>query len=175
MDLESSSPQAVPERGPMRYVWTISLIAAMGGLLFGYDFVVIGGAKPFFEKYFQLDSESLSGWANSCALLGCLVGALVSGGLSDKFGRKKLLLVAAFLFASLLGLNRLGADVLLVCRVAPLGRSGHRHDLERRAGLHRRGRAGPSPRPLRGDLPTDHLHWDRRRANRELADRRKDA
>jgi hypothetical protein len=46
----------------MRYVWTISLIAAMGGLLFGYDFVVIGGAKPFFEKYFQLNSEWLSGW-----------------------------------------------------------------------------------------------------------------
>ncbi|MCC6123328.1 MAG: sugar porter family MFS transporter [Pirellulales bacterium] len=87
-------------RSPMAYVWTISLIASMGGLLFGYDYVVIGGAKPFFEKYYQLNSEWLSGWANSCALLGCLAGALVSGGLSDKFGRKKLLLVAAFLFAS---------------------------------------------------------------------------
>ena len=52
----------------------ISLVAAMGGLLFGYDWVVIGGAKPFFEKFFQLDSESLSGWANSCALVGCLLG-----------------------------------------------------------------------------------------------------
>ena len=36
------------------YVWAISLVAAMGGLLFGYDWVVIGGAKPFFERYFEL-------------------------------------------------------------------------------------------------------------------------
>src|SRR5208282_1754575 len=80
-------------------IWLISLVAAMGGLLFGYDWVVIGGAKPFFEKYFELHSEHLVGWANSCALLGCLLGSLVSGGLSDKFGRQKLLLVSALLFA----------------------------------------------------------------------------
>ena len=83
----------------MRYVWLISLAAAMGGLLFGYDWVVIGGAKPFFEPFFHLQSEALRGWANSCALLGCLVGAVFTGGLSDRFGRKRLLLVAALLFA----------------------------------------------------------------------------
>lgn len=82
-----------------RFIWLISLIAAMGGLLFGYDWVVIGGAKPFFEKYFQLSSEEMVGWANSCALLGCLFGSLLSGGLSDKFGRKKLLILSALLFA----------------------------------------------------------------------------
>jgi MFS transporter, SP family, xylose:H+ symportor len=81
------------------YVWLISLVAALGGLLFGYDWVVIGGAKPFFEKHFQLTSEALSGWANSCALLGCLLGSLVTGGLSDRFGRKRLLIVSALLFA----------------------------------------------------------------------------
>jgi len=81
------------------FIWAISFVAALGGLLFGYDWVVIGGAKPFFEKFFQLDSEELKGWANSCALVGCLVGSLVSGGLSDRFGRKKLLVVSAFLFA----------------------------------------------------------------------------
>ena len=81
------------------YVWMISLVAAMGGLLFGYDWVVIGGAKPFFEKFFNLTSEAQIGWANSCALLGCLVGSLTSGILSDRFGRKKLLLGSAFLFA----------------------------------------------------------------------------
>ena len=59
-----------------RYVLMISAIAALGGLLFGYDWVVIGGAKPFFEKYFQLSSEAQIGWANSCALLGCLPGAV---------------------------------------------------------------------------------------------------
>jgi sugar porter (SP) family MFS transporter len=81
------------------FIWAISIVAALGGLLFGYDWVVIGGAKPFFEKFFQLDTEQLRGWANSCALVGCLVGSLVSGGLSDKFGRKKLLILSGFLFA----------------------------------------------------------------------------
>ena len=88
-----------PGQYNMGYVWLICLVAAMGGLLFGYDWVVIGGAKPFFEKYFQLNSEALSGWANSCALLGCLLGSLFAGVLSDILGRKKLLLLSALLFA----------------------------------------------------------------------------
>ncbi len=71
----------------------------MGGLLFGWDWVVIGGAKLFFQRYFELTSEAQIGWANSCALVGCLAGALVAGGLSDKFGRKRLLILAALLFA----------------------------------------------------------------------------
>jgi SP family sugar porter-like MFS transporter len=82
----------------MPYVWRVTLISAMGGLLFGYDWVVIGGAKPFYEKFFGLTTPSQIGWAMSSALVGCLVGALVSGGLSDRFGRKKLLILAAFLF-----------------------------------------------------------------------------
>jgi MFS transporter, SP family, xylose:H+ symportor len=92
-------PGLDPERAPTGYAWVISLIAALAGLLFGYDFVVIGGAKPFFERYFQLHTDMLSGWANSCALLGCLIGALGGGGLSDRFGRKKMLIAAALLFA----------------------------------------------------------------------------
>lgn len=81
------------------YIWMISLVAALGGLLFGYDWVVIGGAKPFFERYFQLNDELVRGWANSCALLGCLMGALLAGMLSDRLGRKRLLFAAAILFA----------------------------------------------------------------------------
>ena len=81
------------------YIWIISLVAALGGLLFGWDWVVIGGAKPFFERYFELHDPALVGWANSCALIGCLAGAMLAGGLSDKFGRKRLLIVAALLFA----------------------------------------------------------------------------
>ncbi len=81
------------------YVWVISVVAAMGGLLFGWDWVVIGGAKPFFQRYFQLTSETQIGWANSCALVGCFIGALIAGGLSDKFGRKKLLILAGLIFA----------------------------------------------------------------------------
>jgi sugar porter (SP) family MFS transporter len=82
-----------------RYVWMISAVAALGGLLFGYDWVVIGGAKPFYERCFQLNTEHLVGWANSCALLGCLLGSIAAGGLSQRLGRKKLLILAAFLFA----------------------------------------------------------------------------
>ncbi len=81
-----------------RYIWTISLIAALGGLLFGYDWVVIGGAKPFYEKFFGLTDPRQQGWAMSCALIGCLAGAVLSGGLSDRFGRKRLLLLSAGLF-----------------------------------------------------------------------------
>ena len=82
----------------LRYVWLISVVAAMGGWLFGWDWVVIGGAKPFFQRYFELTSETQIGWANSCALIGCLVGSLMAGALSDKFGRKRLLMLAALLF-----------------------------------------------------------------------------
>lgn len=82
------------------YVWLVSSVAAMGGLLFGWDWVVIGGAKPFFQRYFQLTTEAQIGWANSCALVGCLVGALVAGALSDRFGRKRLLVAAALIFAA---------------------------------------------------------------------------
>ena len=81
------------------YVWLAAAAGALGGLLFGYDWVVIGGAKPFYELYFQLDSPSLEGWAMSCALIGCLIGAVTSGGLSNRFGRKRLLTLAALIFA----------------------------------------------------------------------------
>jgi sugar porter (SP) family MFS transporter len=82
----------------MRYIWGVTLVSAMGGLLFGYDWVVIGGAKPFYEKFFGLTTPAQIGWAMSSALAGCLVGALVSGALSDRFGRKRLLLLSAVLF-----------------------------------------------------------------------------
>ena len=52
------------------YICLISSVAALGGLLFGWDWVVIGGAKPFFQRYFELTSEAQIGWANSCALIG---------------------------------------------------------------------------------------------------------
>lgn len=71
----------------------------MGGLLFGYDWVVIGGAKPFYERIFDItQSINLQGWAMSSALIGCLFGAMFSGYLSDRFGRKVPLIFAALLF-----------------------------------------------------------------------------
>lgn len=81
------------------YIWSISAVAALGGLLFGYDWVVIGGAKPFYESFFHLSEPAQQGWAMSCALVGCLLGAVVSGVLSDRFGRKRLLILAGVIFA----------------------------------------------------------------------------
>lgn len=76
------------------------VVVALGGLLFGWDWVVVGGAKPFFESFFRLSNPALVGWAVSCALIGCLVGAVAAGVLSDKFGRKRLLVAAALLFGA---------------------------------------------------------------------------
>jgi MFS transporter, SP family, xylose:H+ symportor len=81
------------------YVWGIATVAALGGLLFGYDWVVIGGARQFYEVYFHLTSPQVVGWANSCALVGCLLGSLLSGSLADSYGRRPVLLVSAILFA----------------------------------------------------------------------------
>jgi sugar porter (SP) family MFS transporter len=82
------------------YLWLAASSAALGGLLFGYDWVVIGGAKPFYEIYFHLASPELQGWAMSCALVGCLAGAVAAGRLSDRFGRKLLLALSALVFAA---------------------------------------------------------------------------
>jgi MFS transporter, SP family, xylose:H+ symportor len=87
------------------YLWTIALVAAMGGLLFGYDWVVIGGARQFYEAYFQLTSEQLIGWANSCALVGCFAGSFLAGYAGERFGRKRVLLASAVLFAVSSGLT----------------------------------------------------------------------
>ena len=71
----------------------------MGGLLFGYDWVVIGGAKPFYELFFGIaDSPVMQGVAMTTALVGCLVGAMVAGALADRYGRKPLLMLSAVLF-----------------------------------------------------------------------------
>lgn len=75
------------------------MISALGGLLFGYDWVVIGGAKPFYERFFAIASiPNLQAWAMSCALIGCVIGAVISGVVSDRFGRKWPLVFSAFLF-----------------------------------------------------------------------------
>ena len=81
------------------FLYFICAVSAMGGLLFGYDWVVIGGAKPFYELYFGIaDSPLMQGVAMTTALVGCLIGAMVAGGAADKYGRKPLLMFSAVLF-----------------------------------------------------------------------------
>lgn len=81
------------------FLYIITFISAMGGLLFGYDWVVVGGAKPFYEVYFGIaDSPSMQGWVMGSAILGCLVGVMVTGFLADKLGRKLLLFLSAVIF-----------------------------------------------------------------------------
>lgn len=83
------------------FLLSISLVAALGGLLFGYDWVVIGGAKPFYELYFGItNSPAMQGWAMSSALVGCVAGAAIAGSLADRYGRRPLLIAAAVLFSA---------------------------------------------------------------------------
>lgn len=80
------------------YLLTISLVTALGGLLFGFDISVISGTIPFIQEVFQLD-ETMKGWVVSSALIGCILGASYAGRLGDKYGRKKILLITSILFA----------------------------------------------------------------------------
>ncbi len=81
------------------FLYFVCMVSAMGGLLFGYDWVVIGGAKPFYELYFGIaESPVMQGVAMTTALIGCLAGAMVAGALADRYGRKPLLTTSAVLF-----------------------------------------------------------------------------
>ena len=79
------------------FIAAICSIGSLGGLLFGFDTAVISGTFSFIEQYFSLNEIEI-GWFTSSALIGAIIGALVSGSLSDRFGRKPILIIAAFLF-----------------------------------------------------------------------------
>ncbi len=85
------------EKGSIVYVMLICMVAALGGLLFGYDTGVINGAIGPLKAHFTLDAN-WAGWATGCALLGCAIGAGIAGVLSDWLGRKKVLILSAILF-----------------------------------------------------------------------------
>lgn len=81
------------------YLLLISLTAALGGFLFGYDWVVVGGAKPFYEAYFHIGGLAhVQGWVMGSAILGCLIGVTISGSLADRYGRKPLMLISSLIF-----------------------------------------------------------------------------
>ena len=76
---------------------TITLVASLGGFLFGFDMAVISGVLPLVQKQFTL-SAAQEGWFVSSALVGCIIGVAFSGELSDRLGRKKPLILTAMLF-----------------------------------------------------------------------------
>ena len=99
----SNAGQSVPAEGSL--VRGLAFVAALGGLLFGYDTAVISGAVGAIDHNFiaprglsETSADSLSGWAISCALLGCVIGAALAGPMSQKIGRRGGLLVSAILF-----------------------------------------------------------------------------
>lgn len=82
----------------MRTVYLLTAVAALGGLLFGYDTAVISGAIGFLKTKFDL-TPAMTGWAASSAIIGCIFGAMGAGWSSDRYGRKKVLILTAILFA----------------------------------------------------------------------------
>ena len=100
----AAAPADIEEAGSVAYVVLLTMVAALGGLLFGYDTAVVSGAIGFMGKRFGL-SHLGAGWAASCALVGCIIGACFAGTLSDRLGRKKVLLFTAVLF----GVSALGS------------------------------------------------------------------
>ncbi len=93
-------------KGNIGYVVLISLVAAFGGFLFGYDTAVVSGAIGFLKEHFKLTAD-LTGWAASSMLIGCMLGAIIAGPAGDKIGRKWSLVFCGLLFA----ISSLGAAI----------------------------------------------------------------
>jgi len=98
-----TNDQKLQENFNKRFIGLVTVVAALGGLLFGYDTAVIAGAIGFLQSHFQLD-PAMKGWAAASALLGCVIGVSFAGSFSDRMGRKKtLVLSGALFFASAIG------------------------------------------------------------------------
>jgi len=87
----------INQTGSTVYVVLVCFVATLGGLLFGYDTAVISGAIGFMVKHFSL-TPAMEGWAAGSALVGCVLGAAVAGAISDRFGRRTMLIVSAVFF-----------------------------------------------------------------------------
>ena len=108
------------EKGSALYTGLFAVVAALGGLLFGFDWAVISGTVPYIQKYFSLSSGEL-GDAVSSAIFGCIIGVCLSGLLSDRFGRKRVLIAAALLFMISAVLTALPNDLWLFIMARLIG------------------------------------------------------
>lgn len=92
----STNNHTLPQQNSI-YLYLVCLVAALGGFLFGFDTAVISGTISLVKQDFELNSVT-EGWYVSCALLGCIIGVSCSGKVSDKYGRKIVLIISAVLF-----------------------------------------------------------------------------
>src|SRR5512147_3131698 len=98
MTQATSGPAATVTESTFRALALITLVAATGGFLFGYDTAVINGANQYLKAHFGLNPMQ-EGMAGASAILGCIPGAMFAGFLSDRFGRRKVLFLCALLYA----------------------------------------------------------------------------
>jgi SP family arabinose:H+ symporter-like MFS transporter len=114
---------AQPSGKPRNTLALVTLVAATGGFLFGYDTAVINGANQYLKTHFALNSIQ-EGIAGASAILGCIPGAMFAGFLSDRFGRRKVLFLCAILYAVsgvLSAIPRTFSEFLLARFVSGLG------------------------------------------------------
>ena len=102
----STADQTTASNINMRVVYLLTAVAALGGLLFGYDTAVIAGAIGFLQIKFEL-TAAMKGWAASSAIIGCIFGAMFAGYMSDRYGRKRILILTALLF----GISAIGSAI----------------------------------------------------------------
>lgn len=100
---QTGQRQEAPAARDSSELWIATLVASLGGLLFGYDNIVISGAIHSIQSYFHLDAIGV-GWAAGCALIGCLIGSATAGAIADRFGHRVTLGICALCF----GLSALG-------------------------------------------------------------------
>jgi SP family arabinose:H+ symporter-like MFS transporter len=98
MIIETGSETQLNIEGSFVYSTLISMVAALGSVMFGFDIAIISGAAPFVQIHFGLNELQL-GWGVSSLLIGCMIGTLVAGRLADRFGRKRTLICIALIFA----------------------------------------------------------------------------
>lgn len=96
--LQTDRTPGLQIRGSMAYILSISAVAALGAVMFGFDIAIISGAVPFVQQHFYLNELEL-GWGVSSLIIGCMIGALFAGRSADRYGRKRTLLSIALLFA----------------------------------------------------------------------------
>ncbi len=102
------------EKNKRLYIIWLAVVVSLGGFLFGYDTAVISGTLAFVRTQFGL-AAAMEGWYVSSALVGCIAGVSVAGWLSDKYGRKRILLLAGILFSiSAIGCALSGSFTTLV-------------------------------------------------------------